>query len=119
MGQARLISISIRVEARSLLEAGGGARSGDMCGGNRVKTYSDASLGSLSIRKPHTGHPLGFSVKESDIGDLAEFGALVADVFFDLEHSGRIVLERRVGLSEEHTGARVGGRNNVPLVLSG
>lgn len=56
-------------------------------------TYPNTCFGGLGVGKAHACHAVWFPVEENDVGDFAEFGTLVADVFFDLEYRGGIFLE--------------------------
>ena len=46
----------------------------------------------LGVCEPDRSDPVRFLVEEDYICDVADFGAFVADVFFDFEESGRILL---------------------------
>ncbi len=49
-------------------------------------------LGRLGGGKAHAGDAGGLAVEEDDVGDFADFGAFVADVFFDFEGGGGVLL---------------------------
>ena len=57
------------------------------------RSYPHARIGGFGGRIAHAGHPVRFLVEEDHVRDFAELGALFADVFFDVEHRGRIVLD--------------------------
>lgn len=47
-------------------------------------TYLDTLLGSFGIGEFDAHYTLGFLIVEHDVGHLAELGAFIADVFFDV-----------------------------------
>lgn len=49
-------------------------------------------LGRLGGGEAHGGDAGGLAVEEDDVGDFSDFGAFVADVFFDFEGGGGVFL---------------------------
>jgi len=50
------------------------------------------SLGRLGVSESYACDAFGFAVEEDDVGDLPDFRAFFADVFFDFEGGGWIFL---------------------------
>ena len=68
--------------------------------------YPYASFRGLGIRVAHRGNTLGFFVEEDDVGDGADLGAFVADIFFNVEDGGGVLL---FGVSLSWWGGENGG----------
>ena len=55
-------------------------------------TYSYAGFSGLWVRKPNGYHALWLLIIKDDIRDFSHFGALLANVFFDVKNGSRILL---------------------------
>lgn len=66
-----------------------------MIGDKGGNWYPNASFRALGVAEAHAGYAVGFLVEEDDVGDGGDFGAFFADVFFNVEDGGRVLL--RIG----------------------
>ena len=54
--------------------------------------YPHTRLSGLGVGVPHRSNAIGFFVEKDDVGDVADFGAFVTDVFFNVENCGGVFL---------------------------
>lgn len=59
---------------------------------NRGESYPHARFRSFFIRVAYRSNAIGLLIEEDDVGNVANFGAFVADVFFDVEDCGGVFL---------------------------
>ncbi len=59
----------------------------------RGRLYPHACLRGFCVGVPYRSNTVGFFVEEDDVGDVTDFGAFVADVFFDVEDCCGVILQ--------------------------
>lgn len=57
-------------------------------------TYTNTSSSGFCIPIANARYAIGFFIEKYNVGDLAQLGTFLADVFLDVEDSGGIFLQR-------------------------
>ena len=60
-----------------------------------MKTYLHTGFSVVGVGKPYSDYPIFFAVVEDNIGNIARLGALVSDVFLDVEDGRRVLLLKK------------------------
>ena len=60
-----------------------------------MKTYLHTGFSVVGFGKPYSDDPIFFAVVEDYVGNIARLGALVSDVFLDVEDGRRVLLLRK------------------------
>lgn len=61
------------------------------------QTYAHTSRSSFGCGKPDARNAVGFFVEEDDIGNVADLGAFVTDIFFYIEDGAGVFLSKLLG----------------------